>query len=624
MRVWPVTVQDIAERRSKLPSNRAAPHPPLPVKPASERRRSLRPLGLLRPYVFRYKKIAFFALIALVLASASTLVLPFAVREMIDQGFSSENKNLINIYFAGLFAAGAVLGIASATRFYCVSWLGERVVADVRADVFRHLTRLSPAFYERTHSGEIMSRLTADTTQVKSAVSTSVSQVLRNSVMLIGAVSLMIVTSLKLSLLVVVVIPVIVVPLILYGRTVRRYSRIAQDEVAASAAFASENLGATRTMQAFTSEDVIAGRFANAVGRSFDAAVSRTKRRAMLTGSAIFLIFASIVGVLWYGAHDVIGGTMTGGTLAQFVLYAVIAAAAIGELSEVWGEMQQAAGAAERLAELMAVKADIVSPREPRPFPEHAKGEVTFDNVTFSYPLRPEQDALRNVSFVVRPGERVAIVGPSGAGKSTIFNMILRFYDAQGGKVFVDRVPVEKADLTSLRKRISLVSQDTIIFAESVIDNIRYGTPNATDEQVKAAARAALASTFIEQLPQSYTTILGERGVVLSGGQRQRIAIARAILKNAPILLLDEATSALDQESEKLVQTALERVMRGRTTLVIAHRLATVINADRILVIDGGHLAEEGTHASLINAGGVYSRLAGLQLASQDGAALAS
>jgi ATP-binding cassette subfamily B protein len=341
----------------------------------------------------------------------------------------------------------------------------------------------------------------------------------------------------------------------------------------------------------------------------------------MLTASAIFLIFGSVVGVLWYGAHDVMAGVTTGGVLAQFVLYAVLAAAAIGEFSEVFGEMQSAAGAAERLSELMSIRSEIVSPRDPRPFPEHAKGEVSFDAVSFTYPLRPDARALHDVSFVVRPGERVAIVGPSGAGKSTIFNLILRFYDTGRGKVFVDRVPVDMADLQALRNRISLVSQDTIIFAESVIDNIRYGSPGATDEQVKLAAQAALASTFIEQLPEGYNTLLGERGVVLSGGQRQRIAIARAILKNAPILLLDEATSALDQESEKLVQTALERVMRGRTTLVIAHRLATVINADRILVIDGGRLVEEGTHASLLNAGGVYARLAGLQL---EGAALAN
>lgn len=587
-------------------------------------RRNLKPLGLLRPYVFRYKRIAFLALIALLLSSASTLVLPFAVREMIDRGFSPENKNLINIYFAGLFAVGAVLAFSSAMRFYCVSWLGERVVADLRSDVFRHLTRLSPAFYERTHSGELMSRLNADTTQIKAAVSTSVSQVLRNSVMLIGAVALMIVTSVKLSVIVVIVIPLVVAPLVLYGRTVRKYSRIAQDEIAASSAFASDNLGTVRTMQAFTSEDVVANRFKAAVGRSFDAAISRTKRRAALTATGIFLVFGSIVGVLWYGAHDVISGVTTGGALAQFVLYAVLAAAAVGELSEVWGEMQQAAGAAERLAELISVRPEIVSPSEPRQFPPHAKGEVTFDNASFTYPLRPEQQALKGISFIVRPGERVAIVGPSGAGKSTIFNLILRFYDVRGGRVFIDRVPVDKADLRELRKRVSLVSQDTIIFAETVAENIRYGSPDATDDEVKSAARAALASTFIEQLPEGYNTLLGERGVVLSGGQRQRIAIARAILKNAPILLLDEATSALDQESEKLVQTALERVMRGRTTLVIAHRLATVVNADRILVIDGGRLVEEGTHASLMEAGGVYARLAGLQLASADSATLAS
>ncbi len=574
--------------------------------------------------MLRYKGIAVVAFIALLLSSASTLMLPFAVREMIDRGFTAEKQSLINIYFAGLFAVGALLAFSSATRFFCVSWLGERVVADLRADVFRHLTKLSPSFYEKTHSGEIMSRLNADTTQIKAAVSTSVSQVLRNGVMFVGAVALMMITSLKLSLLVIVVIPLIIVPLILYGRTVRRFSRIAQDEVAASSAFASENLSAMRTMQAFTSEDSVANRYALAVRRSFDAAVSRTQRRAMLTASAIFLIFGSIVGVLWYGAHDVMAGITTGGVLAQFVLYAVLAAASISEFSEVFGEMQSAAGAAERLSELMSIRTEIASPRDPRPFPEQAKGEVTFDNVSFTYPLRPDDRALHNVSFKVRPGERVAIVGPSGSGKSTIFNLILRFYDAQRGTVLVDRVPVENADLTALRKRISLVSQDTVIFAESVIDNIRYGTPDATDEQVRQAADAALASSFIEQLPQGYNTLLGERGVVLSGGQRQRIAIARAILKSSPILLLDEATSALDQESEKLVQTALERVMHGRTTLVIAHRLATVINADRILVIDGGRLVEEGTHASLINAGGVYSRLAGLQLTGQESAALVS
>jgi ATP-binding cassette, subfamily B, bacterial len=596
----------------------------LPALQSGDPRRSFRPLALLRPYVVRHGKIAALGLAALLLSSGAMLALPYAVREMIDQGFSAENRGVINIYFAGLFAVGAVLAASSATRFYCVAWLGERVIADVRADVFRHLTRLSPAFYERTHSGEIMSRLNADATQIKAAVSTSFSQVMRNLVMFVGSVTLMMVTSLKLSLLVVIVIPLIIVPLILYGRTVRRFSRMAQDEVAASSAFASENLAATRTMQAFTSEDFVAGRYKKTVGRSFDAAVSRTARRAALTGSAIFIIFGSVVGVLWYGAHDVMNGTMSGGALAQFVLYSVLAAASIGELSEVWGELQQAAGAAERLAELMAVPADIREPREPRAFPEHAKGEVSFENVSFSYPLRPQERAIHEVSFIVRPGERVAIVGPSGAGKSTIFNLILRFYDPQAGKVFIDRVPAGKASLRALRKRVALVAQDTVIFAESVFDNIRYGTPGASDDEVQAAARLALASTFIEQLPERYDTLLGERGVMLSGGQRQRIAIARAILKNAPILLLDEATSALDQESENLVQTALDRVMRGRTTLVIAHRLSTVMNADRILVIDGGRLVEEGTHASLIDAGGVYARLAAPQLASSGTTALAS
>ncbi len=377
-------------------------------------------------------------------------------------------------------------------------------------------------------------------------------------------------------------------------------------------------------MQAFTSEDRVANRFETSVERSFRAAMSRTSRRALLTGSAIFVIFGAIVGVLWYGAHDVIAGVMTGGQLAQFVLYAVFAAAAIGELSEVWGEMQQAAGAAERLAELMAISPAITSPRQPRPFPKTSQGEVAFENVSFSYPLRPAQSALKGVTFAARPGERVAIVGPSGAGKSTIFNLILRFYDPQSGRVLVDGVPVNQAGLTALRQRISLVSQDTIIFADTVAENIRYGTPDATNEQIKAAAQAAMASPFIEQLSEGYATELGERGVVLSGGQRQRIAIARAILKNAPILLLDEATSALDQESEKLVQTALERVMSSRTTLVIAHRLATVVNADRILVIDEGRLVEEGSHASLINAGGVYARLAGLQLAGAEAPATLS
>jgi ATP-binding cassette subfamily B protein len=608
-----VTIDNIGERRLRF--RKAEPAVAPEAKAAAPQRPSLKPLQLLTPYVSKYKAVALAAFIALVLSSAATLMLPFAIREMIDRGFSAEKESIINIYFAALFAVGALLGLSSAARFFCVSWLGERAVADLRADVFRHLSRLSPAFYEQAHSGEILSRLNADTTQIKAAITTSFSQVLRNGVMTAGALALMFITSAKLSALVIVVIPLIIAPLILYGRTVRRFSRIAQDEIAASSAFASENLSAIRTMQAFTSEDLIANRYAAAAARSFDAAVSRTTRRAFLTASAIFLIFGSVVGVLWYGAHDVMGGLSSGGALAQFVLYAVLAAASLSDFSEVYGEMQQAAGAAERLAELMSAKPDIVSPEAPRPFPARHEGAVAFEHVCFAYPSRPGAETLKDVSFAVRPGERVAIVGPSGAGKSTIFNLILRFYDTQGGKVRVDGVPVDQADLTELRKRISMVSQDTIIFSDSVLENIRYGSPDATEEDVRAAARAALANVFIEALPEGYHTALGERGVMLSGGQRQRIAIARAILRNAPLLLLDEATSALDQESEKLVQTALERVMRGRTTLVIAHRLATVVNADRILVIDEGRLVEEGAHAALMNAAGVYARLAGSQLA---------
>jgi ATP-binding cassette subfamily B protein len=610
-----LTIHNIGERRLRFKRAPAASDAQAPTP--APKQKSLKPLGLLSPYVSKYRFVASLALIALILSSAATLTLPFAIREMIDRGFSAEKESLIDIYFAALFGVGALLGISSAMRFYCVSWLGERAVADLRADIFRHLSRLSPAFYEQNHSGELLSRLNADTTQIKAGITTSFSQVLRNGVMTIGALALMVMTSAKLSGLVIIMIPLVVAPLILYGRTVRRFSRIAQDEIAASSVFASENLAAISTMQAFTSEDTIAARYSQAVGRSFDAAVSRTTRRAVLTASAIFLIFGSVVGVLWYGAHDVMGGLATGGALAQFVLYAVLAAASLGDFSEVYGEMQQAAGAAERLAELMAIEPEIASPEAPKPFPADRKGEVAFHNVSFSYPSRPQSDALDDVTFTVRPGERVAIVGPSGAGKSTIFNLILRFYDAQKGEVCIDRVPVGQADLTELRKRVSVVSQDTIVFSDTVLENIRYGSSDATEEDVRAAAKAAFANTFIEQLPEGYSTALGERGVTLSGGQRQRIAIARAILKNAPILLLDEATSALDQESENLVQTALERVMRGRTTLVIAHRLSTVVGADRILVIDGGRLVEQGAHDALMKAGGVYARLAGSQLVDQ-------
>lgn len=555
------------------------------------------------------------ALVALVVSAAATLAVPLAVRRMIDLGFSGIDPDLINKYFATLAAIGLVLALASAARFYAVNWLGERVVADIRRDVFKHLTGLSPAFYEVSHSGEVMSRLTADTTQVKAAASTVISQSLRNVLLLVGATVMMVVTSPKLSLAVLIAIPVIVLPLVAYGRSVRALSRQAQDTLAQASAYASESLTQVRVMQAFTHEDAVAARFGEAVDRSFEAANARAKARAGLTAIAIFLIFASVVGVLWYGAQDVLSGLMTGGRLSQFVLYAVLAATAVAGLSEVWGELAQCMGAAERLSELLQVQSQIKSPRHPKPLPAPPRGEIAFRDVSFSYPLRPETNALDRVSFQAAPGERVALVGPSGAGKTTIFALLLRFYDPSRGRVEIDGVAANEADLAALRARFALVPQEPALFADTVAANIAYGATEATRSEIETAARTAFAHDFIMALPLGYDTMLGEGGVTLSAGQRQRIAIARAVLRNAPILLLDEATSALDSESETLVQKALDKIMEGRTTLVIAHRLATVMRADRILVLDRGRLVEEGTHQSLIVKGGVYKRLAELQFA---------
>ncbi|HKA47588.1 MAG TPA: ABC transporter transmembrane domain-containing protein [Methyloceanibacter sp.] len=576
---------------------------------------SLRPLLSLKPYLLRYKGMIAASLVALIVSAAATLAVPLAVRRMIDVGFSGIEPSLVDKYFATLLGVGLVLALASAARFYCVNWLGERVVADIRADIFKHLTGLSPAFYETVQSGEVMSRLTADTTQVKAAASTTISQALRNVVILIGAVVMMIITSPRLSLLVLIAIPLIVLPLFAYGRAVRSLSREAQDSLAHASAYASESLGQVRVLQAFTHERVASARFAGAVERAFAAAKARTKARAGLTALAIFLVFASVVGILWYGAQDVLAGTMTGGRLGQFVLYTVLAAAAMGELSEVWGEINQAAGAAERLGELLAVQSEIESPTRPVVMPMPPRGEIAFRDVTFHYPSRPAISALNVVSFRVRPGERVAIVGPSGAGKTTIFALLLRFYDPQKGTVAVDGVPVNEVNLQDLRARFAVVPQEPALFADTVAANIGYGVDEASRSDLEKAARAAFAHDFIAALPRGYDTMLGEGGVTLSAGQRQRVAIARAVLRNAPILLLDEATSALDSESETLVQRALDAIMQGRTTLVIAHRLATVTRADRILVLDEGRLVEEGTHQSLLGNGGIYARLAELQFA---------
>jgi ATP-binding cassette subfamily B protein len=580
---------------------------------AGDRRIKIQPLRRLLPYVTRYRSRAIAALVALVAAALATLAVPLAVRRMVDFGFSTEGVEMIDSYFAVMIAVAAVLAGASAMRFYLVTTLGERIVADIRSQVFSHLSALSPAFFDRSQSGELLSRLTADTTQIKAAVGASVSIALRNLVLFIGAAIMMVVTSPKLSMYVLGAIPLIVLPLVGFGRAVRRRSRAAQDTLADASAFAGEQIGAIRALQAYTNERFTVAHFAAAVERAYRAARNSTLARALLTAIAIFLVFASVVVVLWVGAHDVLTGEMSAGRLSQFVLYAVFAAGGLGELSQVWGEISAASGAAERLFEIMEAEPAIKAPARPAVLPTPGRGEVTFDDVHFSYPTRPEMSALRGISLHVRPGEKVAIVGPSGAGKSTIFHLILRFYDPDSGTVSIDGVRADAADPRELRRRIALVPQDTAIFSTSIRDNIRFGRPEATDAEIARAAEAAAATEFIHQLPHNYATQVGERGVTLSGGQRQRIAIARAILRDAPLLLLDEATSSLDAENETLVQTALARLMQERTTLVIAHRLSTVLRCDRILVLDQGQIVEQGTHESLVVRGGLYARLAKLQ-----------
>ncbi|MEO4000759.1 ABC transporter transmembrane domain-containing protein [Mesorhizobium sp. CAU 1732] len=578
-----------------------------------KRGRDLGPLRRLFPYMLRYRKLVAGACVFLTLAAATTLTLPIAVRRMIDHGFNDSDSVLISNYFSMLIILAALLAIASAARYYFVITLGERVVSDIRRDVFSHVARLSPAFFDGVQSGEIVSRLTADTTQIKSAVGATASVALRNLIMGLGALGMMVVTSPKLSGLVIAAIPIVVLPLVAFGRSVRRKSRFAQDTLADATAYASEQIGAVRTLQAFTNEKLVTGRFSSAVETAFEAARASVFARSFLTFFAIFTIFTSVVAVLWIGSRDVLSGTMTPGTLSQFLLYAVFAAGALGALSEVWGELSQAAGAAERLTELLAEEPAITAPANPVPLPEPAKGAIVFRDVSFAYPVRPGQSALEGLNFSVRPGETVAIVGPSGAGKSTVFSLLLRFYDPDSGAILIDGVDVRDADPEAVRNRIAIVPQDVTIFAASAADNIAFGKPGAKQADIELAARDAHADEFIRRLDRGYDSELGERGVTLSGGQRQRVAVARAILRDAPILLLDEATSALDAQSEMLVQAALERLMEGRTTIVIAHRLATVLKADRILVMDQGRIVEEGTHQSLVAQGGVYARLAQLQ-----------
>ncbi len=587
--------------------------PNAPGAPAASRGVKLKPLVRLIPYITRYRGRALAALLALTVAALTTLLVPIAVRRMIDFGFTAQAAELIDSYFAVMIAVVAVLSLSSAMRYYLVTTLGERIVADLRGDVFAHLTRLSSSFFDTAKTGEMVSRLTADTTQIKAAVGASVSIALRNLVLFLGGAAMMVVTSPRLSLFVLGAIPVIVLPLVGFGRSVRRQSRLAQDTLADASGYASELIGAVRTMQAFTFEKLASLRFRTAVAQAYEAARGATRSRAVLTAIAIFLVFASVVLVLWVGAQDVLAQRITAGRLSQFVLYAVFAAGGLGELSQVWGEISQASGAAERLFEILGIEPEIKAPPQPVKLSSPARGEVAFTDVRFAYPTRPDAPVLDSLSFHVKPGEKLALVGPSGAGKSTIFHLILRFYDPKSGSVSFDGVNLPDADPAELRSRIALVPQDAVVFAATVRENIRFGRPDASDAEIERAAEAAHAAEFIVRMPQGYETQVGERGIMLSGGQRQRIAIARAILREAPLLLLDEATSALDAESETLVQQALTKLMQTRTTIVIAHRLATVQSCDRILVLDNGRIVEEGTHAALAGAGGLYARLAKLQ-----------
>nr|WP_305986835.1 ABC transporter transmembrane domain-containing protein [Roseibium sp. MMSF_3544] len=576
-------------------------------------RKSLKPLTRLLPYLFKHRGMVIAAIAALFSAAVITLVLPNAVRRMIDYGFGADDPALVNSYFAVLIVVVCALATASSVRYFLVMWLGERVVTEVRADVFDHMTRLSPSFYDSAKSGEILSRLTADTTQIKSAFGASASLAMRNLIMFSGAAVMMVVTSPRLSVFVLAAIPVILVPILGFGRKVRKRSRFAQDTLADASAYASEMLGAVRTLQAFTHERLSADRYGSDVEAAFHAARQAIIARAALTGFAIFVIGSSIVAVLWIGASDVFSGRITGGELSQFLLYSILAAGSLAALSEVWGELSLAAGAAERLSELLEIEPEIRAPANPVRLPETKRGTIAFDHVSFAYQNSKEMPVVQDLTLEVSPGETVAVVGPSGAGKSTLFSLIMRYYDPSSGVVRFNGVELKQLDPQDLRRHIALVPQDTAIFGATIAENIAYGRPDATRDEIVAAAQAALAAPFIDNMTNGFDTLVGERGITLSGGQRQRIAIARAVLRNAPVLLLDEATSALDAESENLVQKALDRLMEGRTTLVIAHRLATVLKADRIVVMEDGRIVETGTHDELSAAGGLYAKLARLQ-----------
>lgn len=583
-------------------------------KKQDERKKSktISPLRGLFPFLSPYKGLMIAAAIALVFTASVSLALPRVVGEVVD-GFTLDALKQMDGYFIGIIFVMGAMAIGTGLRFYFVTKLGERVIADVRMAIYQKVIGLSPAFYEKILTGEVLSRLTTDTTLILSVISSSVSVALRNALMMGGGIIFMSLTSLKMTGLVLLMVPLVILPILALGRRLRMLSRESQDRIAESSGEASETLLAAQTVQAYTHELVSQNSFNNLTEQAFDAARRRIITRAILTISVIFLVFTGVVGILWMGARDVIAGNMTAGQLVQFLIYSVMVAGAVAALSEIWGELQRAAGATERLIELLEAEDIIKDPVLPLPAPERVAGDIKFTDVTFTYPARPEIYALEKMNLHIKPGETVALVGPSGAGKSTIFQLLMRFFDPDTGSIEVDGMGIETMLREDMRRAYALVPQDPVIFATTAMENIRFGRPEATDAEVYEAAKAAAAHEFLEKLPKKYNSYVGERGVMLSGGQKQRIAIARAILRDAPILLLDEATSALDAESEHAVQLAVEKLSQNRTTLIIAHRLATVKKADRIVVFDEGWIDAEGTHDELVAQGGLYARLAKLQ-----------
>lgn len=588
--------------------------PPAPPRSEEEREKSRR-IGSLRalaPFMAPYAALAFAAIAALILTATVSLLLPLAVRRVVD-GFETESVALLDQYFMAALAIAGLLALGTGLRYYLVTRLGERVVADIRKAVFARMIHMSPAFFERIMTGEVLSRITTDTTLLLSVIGSSVSVALRNMLIFLGGLGLMLYSSPKLTGMVLLIVPVVIIPIVLLGRRLRQLSRQNQDWIAESSGKASEALLSAQAVQAFTNERATAGAFDTVTEASFESAKARIRTRAIMTVIVIALVFAGVVGVLWIGARDVRTDMMSIGELIQFLIYAIMVAGAVGSLSEIWGELQRASGATERLVELLSDEDSVADPAQGVALPEGGAGAITFEDVHFHYPTRPDAAAISGVSLTINPGETVALVGPSGAGKSTIFQLLLRFYDPISGQITLDGVPLRDMTRETFRAAMAMVPQDPVIFAASARENIRFGRPEASDAEVEAAARAAAAHEFLAALPDGYDTYVGERGIMLSGGQKQRIAIARAILRDAPVLLLDEATSALDAESELAVQQAVAALSADRTTLIVAHRLATVKQADRIVVFDAGRIVAEGTHDTLVAQGGLYARLARLQ-----------